>query len=141
MTSITSANATFMLGITDIYDTAVEISQWASDDAFATESLEIVQTQMGVDGNLSGGFVYNPVRQTLTLQANSSSAVIFDTWASYMLQDADVYTAFATIEMPALDKTWTLSNGFLTNYIPVPEAKKILQPRTFVIEWESAIPS
>ena len=37
-------------------------------------------------------------------------------------------------------KTYTMTKGFLTNYKPIPDIKKLLQPQRFRITWQSVSP-
>jgi hypothetical protein len=139
--SITSANAVYQLAIANLFPTPVQLQGFGTDDAFDTDSLESAETMMGVDGKLSGGFVYVPTKQTITLQADSASNSIFDTWWSAAQGQQDVFVANGLILLPALGKKWTFTKGFLTGYSPVPPAKKILQPRKFGITWERVSPA
>ena len=139
--SITGASAVFMLSITPIFPTPIQLQQFAADDVFSTDPLESSEVVMGVDGVLSGGFVFVPIKQNITLQANSPSATLFDQW--YLAQQTikDVYPAQGIVQLPTLSQKWTMSNGFLTTYHPIPDAKKLLQPRRFSITWNTVVPA
>ena len=41
----------------------------------------------------------------------------------------------------AVGTKFTMTRGFLTTYQPLPDAKKVLQPRTHSITWERVLPS
>lgn len=140
MTSITGANSTFTLSISGLFPTPVQLQGYATDDAFATESLTPSETLMGVDGILSGGFVFVEVKQTISIQADSPSADIFDQWYSAQQQIQDVFTATGLIMLPSLRKKYSMVKGFLTTYPPLPDVKKLLQPRKFGITWQAAQP-
>jgi hypothetical protein len=141
MTSITSANAVFMLSISTIFPSPQQLQGWASDDAFTTAVMKIAETMMGVDGLLSGGYVNVPVEQEVALQADSPSNAIFDQWRAAQLQVQDVYTATATIQLPGLGLKWAMTKGFLTGYPPLPDVKKLLQPKKFGLTWQSVVPA
>jgi hypothetical protein len=64
--SITAANAIFQLYIPAVFSAPQQLQGFAADDIFDTENQELVQTQMGVDGLLSGGFVFIETKQTIT---------------------------------------------------------------------------
>ena len=72
MSSISSANAILTLSIAGLFG-PTQIQQWASDEFYATDPIEATEVLMGIDGTLSGGFVWSAVPQTISLQANSTS--------------------------------------------------------------------
>jgi hypothetical protein len=135
--SITSANAVLMLSIPRLYNTPQQIQGFAVDDIYDIEALEVGETQMGVDGILSAGFVFTPVRQGISLIADSPSVIIFDTWYAAERQIADKYAASATINLPGVGKKYAMTRGFLTTYPAISDGKKVLQGRKFVITWQS----
>lgn len=139
--SITSANALLMLGVTGLFPTPQKIQGFATDDIFDTEALEVGETLMGVDGFLSGGFVYNPVVQGFSLMADSPSAKFFDDWVAAERIINDKYTAFGTIYLQATSRKYAMTKGFLVTAPVLPDAKKVLQPRKFTIRWERVLPA
>lgn len=141
MPSLTSANAVVMLWIPGIFPAPVPIQGFAADDVFDTDTIESAETLMGVDGILSAGFVFVPVNQNYALQADSPSISFFDLWWTTQQQTRDIYRANGLISLRALGKKWTMSRGVLTNYKPLPDAKKLLQPQKFRITWESSFPA
>ncbi|CNI67396.1 Uncharacterised protein [Yersinia massiliensis] len=136
MSTITSANSVFSLAITNLYATPQILEGYSTDDAFSTDALDITETVMGIDGKLSGGFVFNPTNQTITIMPDSPSLVIFETWVTAMKTMRETLTANATIQLPALGRKYTLTKGFLVSAKTIPDVKKTLQPTPFVIRWE-----
>ncbi len=139
--SLTSATAVYMLTIPGVYAAPQQLQQFAADDIFSTEMLRSVETVMGVDGTLSGGFVYVEVKQKVVLQANSPSIQIFEQWWSAMAIAEDTYKAIGIITLKALGKKWNLTDGFLTGYTPIPDAGKILKPQPYEITWGKMVPA
>ena len=139
MASITSANAIYTLMITKLIPAPIQLQGFAADDIFDTEALEIGEVLMGVDGFLSAGFVRHPIKQSIMLQADSQSNKLFQIWYDGEKALGDKYFAQATVVLPALKTIYTLSNGVMTTYQPIPDAKKVLQPRKYSIVWESVI--
>ncbi len=135
--SITAANAVYMLSIFPVFPIPVQLQGFAADDVFSTDPQTVAETSMGVDGLLSAGFVFNAVTQNITLQANSDSNNIFDAWQQAQKAVKDTYFANAVIMLRGIGSKWTMTNGVLTTYPPMPDAKKVLQPRRFGITWES----
>lgn len=139
--SITSANAILYLGVSGLFPTPQKIQGFAADDIFDTEALEVGDTMMGVDGYLSGGFVYNAVVQGFSIMADSPSADFFDNWVAAERLINDKYTAFGTIFLQGTGKKYAMTKGFLVTAPVLPDAKKLLQPRKFTIRWERVLPA
>lgn len=141
MGSITAANSTLLLAVTGLFPAPQRLQGYATDDIYSTEALESAEVMMGVDGKLSAGFVYVAVKQSYNLQADSNANQIFDTWYAAQQALRDVYFANATIALPSLGKKWTMTNGILTSFPPMPDAGKTLKPRKYGITWESISPA
>lgn len=141
MPTLTAANAVIFLGINVIFPNAVQIQQFATDDVSETQPIPSAETLMGVDGYLSGGFVYVAVPWTIALQADSPSNSIFDTWWQQQQLNRDMYWAFGTVSFPSLGTKFQMNRGALVEYIPMPNLKKLAQPRRYRINWNSIVPT
>jgi hypothetical protein len=137
MPSITSSNAVYMLGITGLYPTPQQLEYWGVDEMFETDALVSAETQMGVDGHLSGGYIYNEVKQTLTFMADSPSCLIFDNWYASQKSAGENLIANGVIVLKGPGSKYALTRGFLASWTPIPSARKVLQARKFAITWES----
>jgi hypothetical protein len=126
-----------MIGIASLYNIPVQIQGFAVDDAFASEELDMGETAMGVDGKLSAGFVPYAVPLEITLQADSTSAAIFDAWIQAEAIARDKYKANATIAIPSIGFVYAFTGGFLKKASVMSAAKKILQPRKFSLEFQN----
>lgn len=140
MTSLTAANAVITLTIPGVFNSPQQLQQFAADDATDTDTITTAQVQMGVDGFLSGGFVYVEVKQGYTLQGDSPSNFIFDQWAAAQQAAQDTFVANGVLLLKSLGTKWTWTRGFLTQYKPAPDVKKILQPRKYEITWQRMAP-
>jgi hypothetical protein len=138
--TITSANSTFLLGIVGLYSTAQQIQGFSSDAAFAIADADTAETQMGVDAAMSYGWVPRIYEQTVTLQADSSSGFLFETWVQTQDAAKEVYEAFGTITIPGIKRTYTLTNGVLRRVVIHPDAAKVMMPRRFTIHWGKVLP-
>lgn len=136
MATITAANAVFTLSIEDLYPVGQRIQGWSSDDAFTTEALDMTETVMGIDGHLSGGFVFNPVDQTITVMPDSPSIEVFENWQASMRTLRETLVATATIQLPAINRRFTLTRGFLISAPPIASVQRTLQPMGFQVRWE-----
>ena len=136
-TTITSANSVFTIVIPGLFPEPVQLQGYASDKAFTTEAIDLAEVQMGVDGRMTAGFVPNPTKQTITLQADSPSKDIFTALIQAMKTAREVFYVSGTIALPSTGESFTLTRGILTNTKQIPDAQKVLQPMDFVITWES----
>lgn len=141
MADITAANAVFAIAVDTLFPVPVILQGFAADDVFDTDPLDSAETVMGVDGRLSAGFVFREVRQTVTLQADSPSMALFDFWWASMQAQRSVFFATGAVTLNALGTKWALTNGILHSYKPMPDVKRILQPRKFGLTWESVSPA
>lgn len=136
-TTITSANSVFTLVIAGLFPAPVQLRGYSSDKAFATEAIDLAEVQMGVDGRMTAGFTPNPVKQTITLQADSPSRDLFTALIQAMKTAREVFYISGSIALPSTGESFTLTRGILTNAKQIPDAQKVLQPVDFVITWES----
>lgn len=141
MSSITGANAIIMLSIPGLFTTPQQLQGFAADDIFDTDALASTEVLMGVDGKMSAGFVFVPMVQNYSLQADSPSCRLFEQWWAFQQEARDVFRANGIVVLTAVGSKWTLRNGALTGFSPIPGVKKLVQPRRFTITWESALPS
>jgi hypothetical protein len=141
MASITGATAIVTLSIPNLFPAPQQLQGFATDDVFTTNELASAEVMMGVDGVLSGGFVFVPVEQHYALQADSPSVFIFDTWWATQQQVQDLYYATGVTILKPVGKKWAMTKGILTRYKPTPDAKRLLQPQRFQITWQSITPA
>lgn len=137
--TLTAADAVITLTIPGIFSTPQQLQGFSTDNVYDIGNLVIAETAMGVDGTLSAGFVFNPIEQTFTLQANSISNDLFDLWYTTSQQAKDVFRCTGSTTLPAVGKTYVSNNGVLMTMPPLPGANKILSPRKYVIQWQSIV--
>jgi hypothetical protein len=137
---LTGADVTLTLTIANVFNTPQQLHGFAADDVYEMDELDSVETLMGVDGVLSGGFVWKSQLQTYMLQADSDSNDLFDLWYSQQVADLTTYVAQGIAILPAIGKKFIMTNGFLRGYKP-PGVKKLIQPRRYRIEWNKVLPA
>lgn len=135
MPTLTSANSVLTLTAAPLYAAPVQIQGYAADDGFTAAEVDMVETLMGIDGNLSGGYTPYPVPFGFTLQADSASNIIMDLIMDYQDTKHELLSISASVMIPSLAMTYVLMNGFFTKGSPMPTAKKIMQPRRFGFEF------
>ncbi len=141
MATLTSANSALSLQVAGLYPVPQSIQGYATDDAFTADDVTPVETMMGVDGRLSGGFTPVPTVLHITLQADSASNAIFDNWMAAQAAARETYIGNAAISLPGTGDKYIFTKGFLTSGSPMSSAKKVLQARKFSITFESCVKS
>lgn len=139
--SITSANAVYMLGVQNLFPVAQQLQNFSTDSAFDTEAAEMGVAEKGVDGVMVAGYVPYMNSQTIMLSAASTSVAIFDALIAAEKVAKEKYVLFGTIRMVSTGYGYTLTNGVLTRAPVMPNARRTLQPRSFVIMWDDIQPS
>lgn len=132
---ITAANATLILTLPGLFRVPVQLQGFAADDVYDLDEIESVETLMGVDGKLSGGFVWKPQPQTITLQADSESNDVFDTWNQNQKSGLRTYVAGGVLTLPSLGLKFIQTVGYLQGY-KLPGAKRVIQPRRYRLTWQ-----
>lgn len=139
--NITSADSVFTLAVAGLYPTPVILGGYASDRAFETDAVDVAETVMGVDGNMSAGWIPNTTTQTVTLMPDSTSSDIFENWDRVETSRRTKLFASGEIQVPGTGRRYTLTRGVLKRVTRVPSAAKTMQPRAFTIEWGSIVVS
>ena len=139
--SITSANSVFMLSFGSLFPIPQKLEGYSADDSFMVDDVEIAQTVMGVDGKMSSGYVPTQKVMTITFQPDSPSIQKFEYLIAATKAAKDTFNLSGTISLSSIGRAYALTNGVLTNYKPLPDAKKVLQPVTYKITWQDIEPS
>ena len=139
MADITSANAVFIISVPDALPVPQQLQGFSTDDIFDADDIAPVEVMMGVDGNLSGGFVFTAKPMSISLMAGSASNTFFDAWQAAQEASTSALVAEGVITLTSLGRAYLCTNGFLTRYKPISDAKKVMQPRRFQITWESIV--
>lgn len=140
-TTITAANSIFTIVATSLFPAPVQLEGYSSDKAFATDALELAEVNMGVDGRMTGGYVPNPVNQTIVLQADSPSRSVFNAIIAATKVSGDVFYLNGKLSLPSTGEKFTFTRGLLRTVKQIPDANKVLQPVDYVITWQSVDPA
>lgn len=138
--SITSANVVITLTIPLVFPVPVQLNGFAADDVFDSDDVELGTTVIGVDGIMSGGYVASLTPWNITFQADSPSIPIFEAWIAAETAVMDTFEAQGNVTMPSLGRSYQMVKGVLVRGKRMPDAKKMLMPRKFRIDWQSVIP-
>ena len=132
---ITSANATLVLTVTDLFPAGITLQQFATDQSYSQDELAIAEDRMGVDGNLVAGWVPSIKPVTIMLEASSPSYEALAQLYRACEQKRGIYTCTLVANVPSIGKTFTWTNGILKSGTPVPAGKKILDPTTWKFDF------
>lgn len=75
------------------------------------------------------------------IQPDSPSMRIFEIWMAASETAREVFYANGTLNIPSIDRKYTLTRGVLTQIPPAPDAKAMLQPMAFQITWQNVSPA
>lgn len=134
--TLTAANSILTLSIPGLFDSPVLIQGFATDAVSDTDSVQPAETMMGVDGNLSAGWIPVPIVQNYNIQADSDSIDIFEQWYQTQQQIQEILRANGMFVVQSLGVKYTHRRGILTGYVPTANLQKVAQPRKFSITWE-----
>jgi hypothetical protein len=96
----------------------------------------MAEIQMGVDGRMTAGYTPMPVKQTITLQADSPSKDIFTILITATKTSREVYYLNGNISLPSTGETFAMTRDILDTAKQIPDAQKVLQPLDYTITWE-----
>jgi hypothetical protein len=136
MSTITSANSVVTLSVAGLFPVPQQLHGYSADRAWETGNVTYTESQIGVDGRKTGGFIFNQVEQTFTLQADSPSKTIFQAIVNAMKASREIYYISGTIDLPATGESFICVKGSLKDANVLPDGGKVLQAVKFVIEWQ-----
>ena len=136
-TTITSANSILTLTVPGVFNSPVQLYGYGVDEAFIADAVDMTEEQMSVDGRMTAGLIFTPKPFKVTLQADSPSNLIFDTIVDEMESIRDVLWIYGTLEVESINRFYTLTKGTLKQPKIVPDGKKVLQAKTFMMVFES----
>ena len=123
---ITSANATLILTVENLYPAGVKIEGFSTDNSFAMDDDTIAETHMGVDGKMTAGFTPSEKSITITLDAGSPSYEVLCNIYNTSKTNMTVLETSMQRTVPALGKEFSLKNGVMISGHPVPSGEKVL---------------
>lgn len=138
--TLTVANSVIMMTCEALYTSPVQLQGYAADDAFETDTVENGEYSMGIDGNFSAGFVFNPIPFTLTIQADSVSLPIFENIWNYEVANRTKLEHTWTVTTTANGRRYDMIKGFMRSY-KAPAGKRILQPAVVSLVFGRQSPS
>lgn len=139
--TITSANSKVTLLVAGLALGPYTLEGYAADTAFAVQPTDVAETQMGVDGKMSAGYVPFITPIEFTLQADSPSVEFFDAWLGGEKAVKEISYANGSIDIPSIGKRYVLTKGALKRVSQVPAAGKVLLPVVYAIDFQDVQPT
>jgi hypothetical protein len=139
--NITSANASAVLTVEKLFPAGIELQMFGTDSALTTDSVDISEIRMGVDGKMVAGYTPVIFPLTITLEAASPSfAALSQVWTA-MRTNKTIYDCTLVALVPSIKKSFTWTNGVMKSGVPFPGVQKVLAPTTWVFNFQNLDPS
>ena len=129
--NITSADATLVLGVKELYPAGVQLMNFSTDRMMQSDDIEVAQARMGVDGGLAAAYVPNPYSLTITLEASSPSLSVMQSILMAMKVNRTTYECSVTLVIPSISQVHSWRHGVLVSGNPVTQPGKTLEPTTW----------
>lgn len=139
--TITSADAVYTIAIAGLYPAPQQLQQWSSEKMFSMGRVSNKELQLGVDGALAAGWIPALKVHDLSFLASSVSIPLFETWGSTEEVQRTSLVASGLVIFPSTGVKYTLVQGYLTDYSPMPDAGRVMGSRGFLITWRQVIPT
>lgn len=133
---ITSANATAVLTVDELFPSGFQLQNFATDQSISTESQDITETRMGTDGKMVAGVTPSISVVTIMLEASSPSYANLAHLLDAMKANMRPYACTLTVTVPSINKVFEWSVGVLKSGTAVPALKKVLDPTTWVFHFQ-----
>lgn len=135
---ITSANATLVLTVDELYPNGVQLYQFATDQSYSSEAEQIAETRMGVDGMMVAGFTPNIKQVGVQLEVSSPSVAVFDYIIQATKANRKPYRCQLVADVPSIGKTFTWSNGTLQTGSLSGGASRVLNPMQYTFHFQDS---
>lgn len=128
---ITSSNAEAVLTVAELYPNGIVLEGFSVDQSVGTESIQVAEVRMGVDGKMVAGYTPNPIIVTIGLEPNERCAKdLVNYWLNKQTNNR-IYECTLVLTIPSIHTVFTLSGGTITDCTPLPSLKKVLDPTTW----------
>ena len=128
--TLTSANSVLKFRCKGIYDDWVTAKGFQVDNMFSMGETTIGEVRAGVDGILSGGYVFNASQFQMFLEANSPTVTVMQTIQKHFRSNKETLPFDFSLEIPSTSKRQAFS-GFLITTPAGQTAAKLLAGLTY----------
>lgn len=126
---ITSANAVCVLTIEGGVANAIPVDSFSTDQAINSETMEIAETRLTLDGELLGGYVPSMVPVTLTLEPTSDAYRLIELGFQAARASQKAMRCSLLFMLPAIKKAVRYEDGILQSLTMIPPVGRTLQTR------------
>lgn len=137
--TLTAANCNLLVRAKGRYDNYVRHEGFQVDNIFGFGERTIGETRAGVDGKLSGGFVFNEAPFTAFYEANSLSLKMMDDCMTQIQKTKETIVFDFIVEIPSIKKRYSFS-GFPVTIPSGVSANKLLAGVQYVFNVDSIYP-
>jgi hypothetical protein len=134
--NITSASAVSILTVDSLFPAGIELQQYATDQAIGSDSLQVAETRMGVDGKMVAGYVPGIIIVNISLEASSPSTEMLNQLYDAMVVGKTIYMCKLVSTVESINTVFTWFDGVLHTATPVPAQKKVLDPTAWTFHFE-----
>lgn len=132
---ITSANATAIMTVEDLYPAGFQLQMFGTDAAISQDSTQITDTRMGVDGYMVAGYTPMIKNVTITLEAPSPSVTFLKHLWRTMESNRKPYKCTLVCTVPSVLQIFTWTGGVLKEATPFPSMAQMLEPTTWLFHF------
>lgn len=119
----------------------INVQGYSSDDAFATEAVDIAETHIGVDGLMSAGYLPRLNKMSITLSPDSITLPVFNALVGVQDQIKELILLDGILTLQSINTTFALINGVMSRITPIPPGKKVLNPVSYELTWWQITPA
>lgn len=136
MNNITSANSS--ISMTSVLGN-IDFSKFSSDSIGSSDMVKFTETKIGVDGQMSAGYIPTIKSFTLNFEASSSSIPYLLDLERLAEVTKTPQAIVMTMSVPAVNKKF-ICTGFFTDCHPTYALGKVLEPMSFKFDFNDVIP-
>ena len=140
--SITGSTGISSLGtLSGLIGVPQQIEGWSADNAFSIDAQQTAMVVQGVDGKTHFGWVPHLVPFNVSLMPDSDSQDYLEGLVTAQDLMRETLMITGTLIIPAISKKYSLTNGALTSYTPIPSHQRVLSAQAMTITFSSITPA
>lgn len=133
---ITSADSVILMTVDEIFPAGIQLEKFSADGAWSTESRQVAETRMGVDGQMASGWIPNIKAVTVTLEADSPSLPYIEQLIAAQDQSRHLFSISLAITIPSVGKVYTYTKGVIHDVSDNSAGEQVLGTREFTFNFE-----
>lgn len=131
---ITSANASIIVTVEDLFPAGFKLEQFSTDSAVSEGDETFAETRMGVDLQMVAGYVDQIKTLTVVLEPSSPSIPFMNQWIKAQRTNQKIYWAKIMISIPSVSQVLKYSDCVLKTGKLLPDVKQVLDPITYTFD-------